>query len=74
MSTRSTLPPAARLLSFALALAVLTGFAACANTPTAPGRSAEWMQPRLDEGDTTDTGSDTTGRKCDHTQPWECAT
>ena len=66
MSTRNTLRPAARLLSLALALAALTGLAACANAPTDPGRRAEWMEPRLDDGDTTGT------RWCEHTQGWGC--
>ena len=80
MSTRSTSRAAARLLALALALTTLTGLAACIESPTDPagedtkGQSAEWTLPRLDESDSTDTGSDTTGtRKCDHTQGWGCA-
>ncbi len=72
MSTRSTLHPATRRVSLALAFAALSGVAACAATPTDPvhdgatAGTAEPVAPRLDGGDTTQTGW------CGHTQGWEC--
>ena len=73
MSTRSTFRHA-RSISLALALAAIGVITACSDSPTQPDRSAESMEARLDEGDTTDTGSDTTSRTCGHTQSWECDT
>ena len=77
MSSRSTCRAAARRLALALvlALATLGGIAACADAPTDPGpRPTEWMEPRLDDSDTTDAESDTTDAgRCNHTQGWGCA-
>lgn len=70
--SRSIRRSAARRLSLAFALVALAGFAACADAPTDPARDGteagtiESIAPRLDGGDTTDTGW------CGHTQGWDC--